>query len=141
MKDGISFVTIPNNALDISGTNAIIKTTDKNIGKTPALITHVFGSAAIDPKQIPLHDSFGSESSLVLIPNQEGNIVTTLPSVIKQAILQNIKIYVYGTVFYRDINQKNHWSQFCFCFDQNGILMLSQSFHNSCDDLESNQTK
>jgi len=135
------FVTIPNDALGAFGTNDItVNLTEKNIGKTPALVTHIYGAPALDPKNIPPHDPFGTKSSLMLIPNQEGNVVITLPNIIGVGIFQNIKIYIFGTVFYRDITGVEHWSQFCFQFDRNGALMVPQNFHNSCDDLEGNQT-
>jgi hypothetical protein len=132
------FVTIPNNALDVSSTNAVITIMDKNVGKTPAVIMSTFGSMAIDSKRIPLHDPPGSSTSLMLVPNQEAKVMINLPEVVKQGILLNIKIFIYGTVCYRDINQKTHWTQFCFSFSQNGAYMQPENFHNACDDLEVN---
>lgn len=135
---GWLFVTIPNDALSFSGSNAVITMSDKNTGKTPVLVTDTYGWLAVDPKTIPPHDPMGTKNALMLIPNQEGKVVVTLPDIVAQGIVLNMKIYIYGTVRYRDIFQKNHWSQFCFCFDQNGRIMNPQNFHNSCDDLDAN---
>ncbi|HXI73830.1 MAG TPA: hypothetical protein VNN22_26100 [Verrucomicrobiae bacterium] len=133
------FVTIPNNALNLSVTNGSVNLIMKNIGKTPALITSEYGGITEDASAIQPHDPKGINDSLMLIPNCEGSLKVIIPLNVEARIVTGTRVYVFGTVFYSDISGDSHWSQFCFSFTENGGLMLTGNFHASCDDLETKQ--
>jgi hypothetical protein len=133
------FVTIPNNAFNPSTNNGVITLTEKNGGKTPALITSEYGNGTENPSEIQFHDPIGTKDSLVLIPNGEATLTITIPLNVEARMLVGNRVYFYGTIYYSDISGNKHWSQFCFSFQNNGIIMHTENFHNSCDDLEANQ--
>lgn len=135
------FVTVPNNALSFSVTNGVLNAIMKNVGKTPALLTSEYGCFTENPAEIQRHDPIGNKDSLMIIPNQEATLKVTIPLNAEARILNNVRFYIYGTVYYSDISGNNHWSQFCFSITDKGAWMVAQNFHGSCDDLESDQIK
>ena len=130
------YVTIPRDAWAVSTNDSTVNLIMKNVGKTPALITSEVGFLTENTNVIKLRDPIGKSDSLVVIPNSEAKLIIAIPVNVDLRILQNAKVYVFGTVNYSDISGNSHWTQFCFFFSQNGVLMQTESFHNSCDDLE-----
>jgi hypothetical protein len=92
-----------------------------------------------DIRLIPTNDPIGIITKMMLIPERETVGKIYVPPQIELRILQNAKVYTYGTVYYSDISGNEHWSQFCFSFTDNGHSMNPEMFHDSCDDLETGQ--
>jgi hypothetical protein len=139
------FVKLADNALNVSTNFGTFIVTMKNVGKTPALITSVFGNMAEAITDIPAHDPVGTKLNMMIIPENEGVTknegVTqiTFPPTIESRILQNSKVYVFGTIYYSDIYGTRHWCQYCFSLSDHGNTMTQEISHNSCDDLEQAQ--
>lgn len=113
----------------------------KNTGKTPAIKARSFLGDATRIEDIPENDSqnaFGPY--IVLAPGAEVNIAI---DVVKTNVIDRIKrgqlMYIYGTIWYDDIFNKHHWTQFCYQGWGNFQFFAGGSVHTGCDPDEGGQ--
>lgn len=106
----------------------------KNSGKTPAFnfrITTGFDNQTSDFYKI---DTMDTNDFMVLAPNA----FTIVPL---EAVVKNGEpLWIGGTIRYDDIFRHHHWSTFCWKVGDNFQEFYGTSFHNSSDDIETNQT-
>ncbi|HLX95265.1 MAG TPA: hypothetical protein VKU37_05935, partial [Verrucomicrobiae bacterium] len=119
----------------------------KNTGRTPALNVQTaiaWGQNTnyiprIDPKVNPpiTAGNFPADTS--------GHTDTAkIPASAMADISIGKPIYVFGTIWYNDIFSRQHWTQFCYeiiptDINPRLIIPMPTTFHNSCDQNETNQ--
>ena len=120
----------------------------KNTGQTPAINFQVMTYWAQNLKDIPDIDSQPTPTNPyhgLLAPGESiFTPDTTIPADIVQKIKTGMTYFIFGTIWYDDIFGKHHWSQFCDKIEvttsTNVFAFMPIGKHNSCDDVETNQT-
>lgn len=114
-----------------------------NTGKTPAFKVHAWVNWTTILGQITDADPIADKEGMLLPPQGVGNISTppVLPADVER-IKFGYRLYVYGTIKYRDIFGNDHWTQFCFYPGQDlkGFGPCDNN-HNGTDDTYQKHTQ
>lgn|SRR5665213_1382385 len=142
--DERAWISISNmtNLLPEANATNVIQASFNNTGKTPAIKVEAVMDWTTDMKTIPKEDGIPNPR-IVSGLYQPGGVQFARTKPIPASVFQSVKIggplYIFGTVWYDDIFGKHHWSQFCYLISPD-LTLSAASFHNSCDDVETNQT-
>jgi hypothetical protein len=128
------YIEVPDNSLVQEGSNFVFNVTIKNTGKTPALITGGIMKAAIDISKIPQRDTETSGMGFVLVPNNTIRMPMPVPPLVIAYTGIN-PVYIYGTIWYKDISGDKHWTQFCYSITASGESTSQIPSHSLTDDM------
>ncbi len=115
----------------------------RNSGKTPAIrgASYINQTQSLD--NIPEQDTkptAGKSPTFLLAPNGINTASIWLSDASAAALNAHQRgAFVYGTIWYIDIFQKDHWSQFCaevFRNKTEGITFIACPKHNTSDDAQ-----
>jgi len=128
------FAETHDNTVITEGTNVIFVVMARNVGKTPAIITGDVIRTATDLNKIPKFDDEVIGEEAMVVPNQPLRLTLNINPVLG-AMKDNNPLYVYGTVFYKDISGNKHWTQFCYSITDMGAKTFQLYTHSSSDDV------
>lgn len=126
----------------VAGNKAITVIAMRNAGQTPAYETHMRGNTGIGPYPLPEHQTFREGpygGSIVLNPETEtntGGIISSLSDTLSQQSIDLIKdgtthrMYVFGTVMYRDAFGNDRYCNYCFAYFGDGPTLTAMEY---CD--------
>jgi hypothetical protein len=129
------YAELQNDDMVLEGTNYVFYVTVKNTGKTAALCTGSCLRAALDVNQIPRFDQEVTGGEACLAPDETFKLPQTVPSILVSYTGLN-PVYLYGTVFYKDIFGNKHWTQFCYSITHGGVNSALLYCHSLTDDIE-----
>jgi hypothetical protein len=120
----------------------------KNTGQTPAHDVVMYARAVILPTALPPNFDFRAPADLsggsvmMLGPNQDRFTSAILPRRLSFAELrgiftaQTVRLYVYGTVTYRDAFKRRRWTNFCYSIvwlPRRGNMWHATTRHNDAN--------
>jgi hypothetical protein len=115
----------------------------KNTGKTPAIKAVCILGSSPNFGDIGKNEGYPTNSFNFAMISPEEIDHTALDSINKQTV-EYIKggnpYYVFGIIWYDDIFRKRHWTTFSYVVGTNLVVSFPTAIHNSCDDVETNQT-
>ena len=121
-----------------NGPGTIFVVPFSNTGRTPALKVHAWINRTKAPQQITDTDPITDKEGILLPPQGVGNTSTAdipiLAGDVDMIKNNGLMLFVYGTIAYRDIFGKDHWTQFCFYPGPNLKSFGPCDKHNRTDD-------
>lgn len=131
------FVSLKDNSLEVdtnSGGVLVFNAILKNPGKTPAFITGTWSQSDISTNAMKRIDPKVDGLNIMLAPSDSCTFQVPISAVTTLKLLKGEKAYLWGTCFYKDVSENEHWTQFSFYLDKAGSQTFRTTFHNSCDD-------
>jgi hypothetical protein len=127
------------------GNGTIFVVPFSNTGKTFALHVHAWINRTANPNQVGDDRNDPAAPWILLAPGGVGNTSTAdfpiAPSDV-QSIKNGLRVYVYGTIWYRDIfrkDQRDHWTQFCIYPGPDLKSFGPCDRHNEADETDNEQ--